>query len=153
MTVNQTNKLFTVEEANASLPLVRAITSDLAELSSRVFQRQRHFDSVSAGRELSTEEGLYSEELIHEQSELEHQKDKLNELIDELRDLGAEPKTGPSGMIDLVDFPSQRDERVVYLCWKLGEDRVEHWHELDTGFSGRQSLADGVETPVVDTPS
>lgn len=153
MTVNQTMKLFTVEEANASLPLVRAITSDLADLSSRVFQRQRHFDSVSAGRELSTEDGLYSEELIHEQSELERQKDRLNELIDELRALGAEPKAGPSGAIDLVDFPSQRDERVVYLCWKLGEDCVEHWHELDTGFSGRQSLIDVVETPVVDTPS
>ena len=153
MTVNQTMKLFTVEEANASLPLVRAITSDLAELSSRVFQRQRHFDSVSAGRELSTEDGLYSEELIHEQNELERQKNRLNELIDELRDLGAEPKTGPSGAIDLVDFPFQRDERVVFLCWKLGEDRVEHWHELDTGFSGRQSLTDVVENPVVDTPS
>ena len=153
MTVNQTMKLFTVEEANASLPLVRAITSDLSELSSRVFQRQRHFDSISAGRELSTEDGLYSEELMHERSELERQKNRLNELIDELRDLGAEPKTGPSGAIDLVDFPSQRDKRMVYLCWKLGEDRVEHWHELDTGFSGRQSLTDVIGTPVADTPS
>ena len=153
MTVNQTMKLFTIEEANASLPLVRAITTDLAELSSRVFQRQRHFDSVSAGRELSAEDGLYSEELIHEQSELERQKDRLNDLIDELRALGAEPKTGPSGAIDLVDFPSQRDDRMVYLCWKLGEDSVEHWHELNTGFSGRQSLTDVAETPVADTPS
>jgi hypothetical protein len=153
MADNQSMKLFTVEEANASLPLVRAITSDLAELSARVFHRQRHFDSVSAGRELSTENGLYSEELIHERIELERQKDRLNELIDELRALGAEPKTGPSGTIDLVDFPSQRDKRMVYLCWKLGEDRVEHWHELDTGFSGRQSLTDVIETPVVDTPS
>ena len=153
MTVNQTMKLFTIEEANASLPLVRAITTDLAELSARVFQRQRHFDSVSAGRKLSAEDGLYSEELIHEQSELERQKDRLNDLIDELRTLGAEPKTGPSGAIDLVDFPSQRDERMVYLCWKLGEDRVEHWHELNTGFSGRQSLTDVAETPVADTPS
>jgi hypothetical protein len=42
---------------------------------------------------------------------------------------------------------------MVYLCWKLGEDRVEHWHELDTGFSGRQSLTEVAETPVVDTPS
>ena len=38
----------------------------------------------------------------------------------------------------LVDFPSEREGRTVYLCWKLGEDVIGYWHELDTGFPGRQ---------------
>jgi hypothetical protein len=40
----------------------------------------------------------------------------------------------------LIDFPSPREGRTVYLCWKLGEDSIGSWHELDTGFAGRQPL-------------
>ena len=67
---------------------------------------------------------------------------RLQEFVDELRDLGVEPKNGPDG---LIDFPSMMDGRLVYLCWKLGEPEVQHWHELDAGFAGRHSLmADSV---------
>lgn len=40
----------------------------------------------------------------------------------------------------LVDFPSRRDGRDVFLCWKLGEERVEYWHPPETGFAGRRPL-------------
>jgi hypothetical protein len=40
----------------------------------------------------------------------------------------------------LVDFPGERDGRRVWLCWRLGEERVGHWHELDAGFAGRRPL-------------
>jgi len=39
-----------------------------------------------------------------------------------------------------VDFPCWMDEREVYLCWKLDEPEVSHWHEVDAGFAGRQKL-------------
>ena len=40
----------------------------------------------------------------------------------------------------LVDFPALREGREVYLCWRSGETRIDYWHEVDTGFSGRQPL-------------
>ena len=40
----------------------------------------------------------------------------------------------------LVDFPAVRDGEEIYLCWEIGEDTVGHWHELDSGFGGRQPL-------------
>jgi hypothetical protein len=40
----------------------------------------------------------------------------------------------------LVDFRSMRDGRIVYLCWRQGEDTIAFWHELDAGFAGRQPL-------------
>ena len=43
----------------------------------------------------------------------------------------------------LVDFPSLRDGREVYLCWHEGEQEIEYWHDLETGFSGREPLDDG----------
>src|SRR5919108_493939 len=40
----------------------------------------------------------------------------------------------------LIDFPAMRDGREIYLCWELGEDAVEHWHDLESGYRGRQQL-------------
>ena len=51
----------------------------------------------------------------------------------------------PKGAVEgLVDFPAEMDGRIVYLCWKLGEPEVLHWHDLESGFAGRQSLVAGV---------
>jgi hypothetical protein len=43
----------------------------------------------------------------------------------------------------LIDFPSLRDGREVYLCWQEGEDEITFWHEVDAGFAGRRPLGDG----------
>jgi hypothetical protein len=65
---------------------------------------------------------------------------KLRDVLREVAELGVEVK----GAEGLVDFRSKLHGRTVYLCWRYGEDRVEHWHELDAGFSGRRPLpADG----------
>jgi hypothetical protein len=60
-------------------------------------------------------------------------------LLSELRileDLGIEIKAADG----LVDFRSLRDGEVVYLCWRFGEDRITHWHRLDSGFAGRRAI-------------
>ncbi len=87
---------------------------------------------------------LYAEELAQSQAELDAEEQKLMSYIDELKRLGVEFK-GPDG---LVDFYSIMDGREVFLCWRLGEPDVSHWHELDAGFAGRQPLtADAKTTP------
>ena len=40
----------------------------------------------------------------------------------------------------LVDFPSIRDDREVYLCWVEGEEEIGYWHDLEAGFAGREPL-------------
>jgi hypothetical protein len=131
-------KLFTIEGANAALPLVRAIVQDVVELSHEMVDRRERLVSLRSGR-VGERKDVYSEELAHVEQELEKSRARLYEYADELRALGVELK---DGLIGLVDFPALHDDRVVYLCWKLGEPEVAHWHELDSGFSGRRSLAD-----------
>ncbi len=142
-------KLFTIEEANASLPLVRAIVEDLARLSRDVLERRERLAAVPGNhaREGNEREGRdpYSEEMAQIQEELERDTEELKGYIDELRSLGVEPKNGLEG---LVDFPALLDGRVVYLCWKLGEAEVLHWHELDAGFAGRHPLTAGAGTSI-----
>lgn len=132
----QPRKIFTVESANAVLPLVKAITTDLVQLSREVIERRERLALLSAGRTKSTKD-MYGDELAQIEEELDKDTERLFGFVEELRELGVEPKNGPDG---LVDFPSMMDGRLVFLCWKLGEPEVLHWHELDAGFRGRQSL-------------
>ncbi len=63
---------------------------------------------------------------------------KLEDFVDELSEIGCELKDYQTG---LIDFVGRHEGRDVYLCWKLGEERITHWHEVDTGFAGRQSVS------------
>lgn len=132
-------RLFTVEEANAMLPLVKAIASDIAELAQSLIERRERLEEMLSSRP-ALRRDPYSEELQQVQREMEIDAERLQGYVEELRELGVEAK-GPQG---LVDFPSLMDGRVVYLCWKLGETEVSHWHELQAGFAGRQPLPSGV---------
>ena len=132
-------KIFTVERANAVLPLVRSIARDLAQLSQEVIERRERLALLSGGR-TSAAKDLYSEELAQIEEELEKDSERLHAYVEELRELGVEPKNGPEG---LIDFPAMMDGRLVFLCWKLGEPEVLHWHELEAGFAGRQVLTAG----------
>ena len=134
-------KLFTAEQANAALPLVRAITKDLSELSREVIERRERLAALRAGREkAASSRDVYGEELALVEQELEKDAERLQEYVEELRQLGVDPKNGPEG---LVDFPAMIDGRPVFLCWKLGEPDVMFWHDIEAGFQGRQPLAAG----------
>ena len=133
-------RLFTIEQANAMLPLVRAITSDLASLARDVVERRHRVALLTAGRELKKGDP-YSDELAQIEKDLQLDGQRLVEYMNELKELGVEPKGAVEG---LVDFPAEMDGRIVFLCWKLGEQEVLHWHDLEGGFAGRQSLVAGV---------
>ncbi len=64
--------------------------------------------------------------------------DRLSQLVDELAEIGVELKDYETG---LVDFVGRHEGRDVYLCWKLGEEKITHWHELNTGFAGRKPVS------------
>ncbi len=136
MTYGDDPKIFTLEQANATLPLVRAIVRDLADLSRDVLERRERLAFLLAGREGDAKD-LYRDELSQVEQELHKDNDRLRDYVRELQELGVEPKNGPEG---LVDFRCLMDGRVVYLCWKYGEPEIRFWHELEAGFAGRQKL-------------
>jgi hypothetical protein len=136
-TVGKKRKYFTVEEANKALPLVRMIVGDIVRQYRVVEDLQQRLSMVSKDRRRPSKD-LYSEELAQSQAELDTEEQKLRSYIEELKRLGVEFK-GPDG---LCDFYSIIDGREVFLCWRLGEPEVAHWHDLDAGFSGRLPLAE-----------
>ncbi len=67
--------------------------------------------------------------------------DALRDAFARLDEWDIELKDIPTG---LIDFRAMREGREIYLCWRLGEPEVEYWHELTTGFDGRQPLDDQI---------
>ena len=125
---------FSVEEANRTLPLVRRIVSDAVRDYWRWQEKVREYEEVAANRKV--------DQPSDEAERLEHEAQQLARDIDgyiaEIRQLGVEMKGIDSG---LVDFPSELNGRPVLLCWQLGEESVQYWHEEDAGFAGRQPVA------------
>jgi hypothetical protein len=121
------DRLYSVAEANALL-------DDLRERLARIREaRQVMLRGAAVVKDrLATDGGGSSggRDYWEAQSTLRAEIERLAAENIALRD----PETG------LVDFPGEREGRRVWLCWRLGEERVEHWHELDTGFIGRKPL-------------
>ncbi len=139
-------KVFTPEQANAMLPLVRAITGDAVQLAKEMIERRRRLDQLTSGRDMASGDP-YDDELAQIEQDLESDARQLQEYVDELRQLGVEPKNFPEG---LIDFPAEMDGRIVYLCWKYGEPEILYWHDLETGFAGRQPLTAAVVAEGID---
>lgn len=139
-------KYFSIEEANRSLPLVRAIVEDIVRQARRVEGLQERVERVLRSPRRRSDD-LYSEELAQTQSELEIEEEKLQGYSDELKNLGVELKSDEDG---LCDFRSLMNGREVYLCWRLGEPEVLFWHDLDAGFAGRQTIAPHTKTKLTD---
>ncbi len=133
-------RIFTVDQANAALPLIRAIVADLVRLACEVSDRSERLSVLLDGRQPPSGDDPYTEKLVHVTEELERDRRRLQEYADELLELGVEPKSAVEG---LVDFPSIRAGRTVYLCWKLGESEVLFWHDVEAGYAGRRPLVAG----------
>ncbi|MBN1443792.1 MAG: DUF2203 domain-containing protein [Planctomycetes bacterium] len=122
-------KFFTVESANRTLPLVSRIVEDVVRLNARMW------DLYRKGKELVEKgQGAAAEEIQDELQGLAYERSQYIEEMEEIGCLLKDPDVG------LVDFPARRGDRVVYLCWKLGEPRIAHWHEIHAGFAGRQPV-------------
>ncbi len=79
------------------------------------------------------------EVLTRKKAALEELTEELTQAVNEIQQTGCVVKDLDVG---LVDFPSLRRGEEVYLCWKLGEERVAYWHGLEEGFAGRKPLDD-----------
>jgi hypothetical protein len=126
VTPSRTKKRFTLAEANRSLPYVSRVVKDLVNTNRAVASLQQKIEKKGGKDRISSEK------------ELANSKDRLQCLVDELVAVGAELKDPRSGLIDFIGRHKGHD---VCLCWRLGEEKVSFFHELDSGFAGRQSVA------------
>src|SRR5690349_1665631 len=131
MNAERSMKLFTVEEANALLPTARRVVGRIQCAYARVSAAQESARLAAAGAAQGGGGMEGGGDYVLALSD-------LAEASGELEELGVQLKDYERG---LIDFPTLRDDRVVLLCWQMGEgDTLEWWHDLEAGFAGRQPL-------------
>lgn len=123
-------KYFTVEEANRLIPQMKVMIEQLRQGRHHL---QKHRTTAEAVAQQAGGNGGGSEagEYLSDYSQT------FARSLAQLQAMGIVLKDLERG---LIDFPHQRGGREVYLCWMYGEERIDYWHETDSGYSGRQPL-------------
>ena len=122
-------KYFTLEEANALLHQIEPLMARLLERRAKVARLSLEIKSLLADIRLDVG-GAVPAELTQDFAAIE-------KLVKEIQSFGCVVKNLNAG---LLDFLTVRDGREVYLCWRYGEPAVAFYHELHTGFNGRQPV-------------
>ena len=127
-------RTFTPSEANSALERVRPLAERMVAVRARLGElesEQREVVKIIAGNGSGYGVG---EARTPEFSRLAAE---LEDCINQLNALGVEVKDAETG---LLDFPALREDRDVLLCWRVGEDAVEWWHDPEEGFAGRKRI-------------
>lgn len=124
-------KLFTREEAEALIPALEGVFEAIAGLVARA-----EVKAAALRRRADGGDADPAQDAI-DRSQLEALASAINAELKKIADLGAVPKGVQPA---LVDFPAIVDGREAYLCWRLGEKALAHWHGMDEGFSARKPL-------------
>ena len=128
-------RLFSRDEAEAMLPQVAPLLWQAQRLKQQHDEAQRKLAELRA-RGQGNGHGLDAE-ITRATVAAQKAATEINGILDRVRGMGVEVKDLDMG---LVDFRSEIAGREVYLCWKLGEEHIGWWHELDTGYASRQPL-------------
>ena len=126
--------LFTVDQANRTLPLARRIAEDIVREHRRWQEAIIELDLMVS----SAHPGLTDTRSVALERKIQAIGKEIDGFQAELEAIGIQLKDRRTG---LLDFPSELDGRPVLLCWRLGEPSVQFWHDADSGFAGRQPLS------------
>ena len=134
------SRIFSVEEANRLVPYLEEALQSLSATGREIASLRREIEVLGA---IEGSGATGSSADVRELREKEHRASGLlEEFRESLREVSSRGCIIRDLDLGLVDFYTMTRDRVVCLCWRLGEPRVEHWHPVDEGFSGRRPLAE-----------
>ncbi len=128
-------RLFTVNEANLLLPVLRPIVERSLEYLRRLKLKS---EDVIRTERLDPEAPDFMEHLRRDH-EIATLIEQIKASVEEIQSHGCVSKGVEQG---LIDFPCLLGAETVFLCWQFGEASVGHWHRIDEGFAGRRALID-----------
>lgn len=122
-------RYFTLAEANALLPTIEPLMAELLERRAKAVRLSKEITDLLQDTHVDFGGSL--------PSQLAQEFAIIEQRHREIKSYGCIVKNIDAG---LVDFLSQIKGRDVYLCWRYGEEQVQYYHELHTGFRGRKAI-------------
>ena len=123
------SQYFTLQEANKALNIIRPLMDEVQVIRQKILENQ-----PEAWPAIEKSAGNGGNRAL---SNLVQEFEKLDALVHQIQDTGAQIKDINTG---LLDFSALKNGREVYLCWQHGEDDIQYWHEIEAGFAGRQPI-------------
>ena len=123
------SRLFSLAEANSLIPHLKVLLTKVQSEKQKMMEMKPHIEKAEQGHiyDWGSQRGTEYVGIL----------DAFQQAVRDIEELGVVVKDLDVG---LCDFPHQREGRVVYLCWKQDEEEVSWWHDLDSGFAGRQPI-------------
>jgi hypothetical protein len=133
------SRLFTINEANALLPVVRPTIERILE----TIRRLRVQSEVVIRAEQIDPETPNLMRRLQQNGEIADLIKQINDAVNEIQQHGCVCKGVEQG---LLDFPCLLGQEIVFLCWQYGEPEITYWHKIEDGFAGRRPLLDSTVT-------
>jgi hypothetical protein len=134
-------RTFTLNEALDLLPILETLLRGAAESKKRVSEIDAQFQQVNQRVMMHGGVSLDIVPLARLRAERDKLSQGITDALSEITAMGVQVKDLDIG---LLDFPCVVEGKIVLLCWKLGEETIAHWHEVDEGFVGRKPITDKI---------
>jgi len=130
-------KTFTLDEAQSLLPVLESLLKRAMDGQRSAQEVESTLTGLAQRIYLSGGMRVNIGDIARRRAEMEDHLKRVRESIAEIDSIGVQVKDLESG---LLDFPCRVDDKVVLLCWRMGEPAIEHWHTVDGGFQARQPV-------------
>ncbi len=130
-------RTFTLQEAQVLLPVLETLLKRALEGKKLIEQVEEEFQQVSNRIFLSGGAEIDVAALARRKAQKEKAAQQVRDALAEIGATGVQVKDLDVG---LLDFPCVVEDRVILLCWKLGEKKIGHWHGLEEGYRGRKPI-------------
>lgn len=131
------DKTFTLDEAQSLLPILESLLKQAIQGKKLIEEVDAELQAVAHRVFLNGGTLLNIVQLARRKAEREKAIQRIKDAIAEIDATGVQVKDLDIG---LLDFPCKVDGEIVLLCWKLGENKITHWHGLTEGFAGRKPI-------------
>jgi len=137
-------KLFTLTEAERTRRELEPVLIEAIEIRRKLAPMEEELSELSTRIQVSGGMLVPYEETARLRYERDQLTDSLQGALEKIQSTGCVVKDLDVG---LLDFPAVIDNEEVYLCWRLGEERIRFWHRQDEGFAGRKPIQPGDTGP------